>query len=78
MCELWSRGERVACGAVTEDTRVTFRSSTAQVNIFIQMSAEMWEFDNYGDLYFEKAVGGFLVDLFSQWKVAHILFALLI
>ena len=28
----------------------------------------MWEFDNYGDLYFEKAVDGFLVDLFSQWK----------
>ena len=33
------------------------------------MSSEMWEFDNYGDLYFEKAVCGFLVDLFSQWQV---------
>ena len=29
----------------------------------------MWEFDNYGDLYFEKAIGGFLVELFNQWKV---------
>ncbi len=33
----------------------------------------MWEFDNYGDLYFEKAVQGFLADLFTQWKVwAHL------
>ena len=38
------------------------------MNIFIQMSSEMWDFDNYGDLYFEKAVG-FLGDLFSRWKV---------
>ena len=49
--------------------QITFRSSTAQVNIFIQMSSEMWEFDNYGDLYFEKAAGGFLSDLFELWKV---------
>ena len=36
----------------------------------MQMSSEMWDFDNYGDLYFEKAVG-FLGDLFSRWKVRH-------
>jgi hypothetical protein len=89
--ELWSKGDKVACGYVTDDTRVcplfcafmlcfvcyyycfwfqvTFRSMTAQVNIFIQMSCEMWEFDNYGDLYFEKTVDGCLVDLFNNWKV---------
>ena len=48
---------------------VTFRSSTAQINIFIQMSTEMWQFDNYGDLFFEKFLQGFIVDLFSLWKV---------
>jgi hypothetical protein len=25
------------------------------VYLFIQMSSEMWDFDMYGDLYFEKA-----------------------
>ncbi len=29
----------------------------------------MWEFDVRGDLYFEKAVNGFLNDLFAKWKV---------
>ena len=29
----------------------------------------MWDFDINGDLYFEKAVNGFLTDLFAKWKV---------
>ena len=46
--ELWSRGERVMCGAVNDDTRVAFRSSTAMVYMFLQMSSEMWDFDTNG------------------------------
>ncbi|XP_066249180.1 GATOR complex protein Iml1 isoform X1 [Euwallacea similis] len=66
--EMWSQGERVACGVITGDTKIVFRSSTAMVYIFLQMSSEMWDFDIYGDLYFEKAVNGFLSDLFMKWK----------
>ncbi len=28
----------------------------------------MWDFDIHGDLYFEKAVNGFLTELFAKWK----------
>ncbi|XP_055373672.1 GATOR complex protein Iml1 isoform X2 [Condylostylus longicornis] len=66
--EMWSQGERVTCGVISEDTKVVFRSSTSGVYLFIQMSSEMWDFDIYGDLYFEKAVNGFLSDLFMKWK----------
>lgn len=38
------------------------------VYLFLQMSKEMWEFDIHGDLYFEKAVNGFLTELFAKWK----------
>ena len=38
------------------------------VYLFIQMSSEMWDFDMYGDLYFEKAVNGFLYEMFSKWQ----------
>ena len=31
----------------------------------------MWEFDINGDLYFEKAINGFLTDLFAKWKVCY-------
>ncbi|XP_071445788.1 GATOR complex protein Iml1 isoform X2 [Hetaerina americana] len=66
--EMWSMGDRVACGVITDDTKVVFRSSTSMVYLFIQMSSEMWDFDIYGDLYFEKAVNGFLAELFQKWK----------
>ena len=38
------------------------------VYLFIQMSSEMWDFDMYGDLYFEKAVNGFLYEMCSKWQ----------
>lgn len=68
---MWSQGDRVACGVITEDTKIVFRSSTSMVYLFIQMSSEMWDFDIHGDLYFEKAVNGFLADLFAKWKVCY-------
>ncbi|XP_026474994.1 GATOR complex protein DEPDC5 isoform X3 [Ctenocephalides felis] len=66
--EMWGQGERVACGVIGEETKVVFRSSTSMVYLFIQMSSEMWDFDIHGDLYFEKAINGFLADLFMKWK----------
>lgn len=66
--EMWSQGERVSCGVITEDTKIVFRSSTSMVYLFLQMSSEMWDFDIHGDLYFEKAVNGFLTELFHKWK----------
>lgn len=75
--EMWSQGDRVACGVITEDTKIVFRSSTSMVYLFIQMSSEMWDFDIHGDLYFEKAVNGFLADLFAKWKVCNYFFIIL-
>ncbi|KAL1140271.1 hypothetical protein AAG570_000203, partial [Ranatra chinensis] len=66
--EMWSKGDRVACGVIKETTKVVFRSSSGMVHLFLQMSSEMWDFDIHGDLYFEKAVNGFMADLFQKWK----------
>lgn len=66
--EMWAKGDRVACGVISANTKVVFRSNTSMVYLFIQMSSEMWDFDIHGDLYFEKAVNGFLLDLFQRWK----------
>lgn len=66
--EMWAQGDRVACGVIAAETKVVFRSSTSMVYLFLQMSSEMWDFDIHGDLYFEKAVNGFLTDLFLKWK----------
>ncbi|CAH8620048.1 unnamed protein product [Dicrocoelium dendriticum] len=54
--ELWRKGEKYSCGFVGPATRAVFRSLTALVQVFIQLSEEMWSFDEHGDLYFEKAL----------------------
>ena len=66
--EMWGQGERLACGYVNQDTKVVFRSTSAMIYIFIQMASEMWDFDTHGDLYFEKAVNGFLYEMFKKWQ----------
>ncbi|CAF3911665.1 unnamed protein product [Adineta steineri] len=59
---------RVSSGYITKDTKIVFRSLSACCTIFLQMSKEMWDFDHQGDTYYEKAVDGFLFDLFTRWK----------
>ncbi|CAL8069644.1 unnamed protein product [Calicophoron daubneyi] len=63
--ELWRKGERYSCGFVGPKTKIIFRSSTAVIHVFIQLSHEMWQFDEHGDLYFEKALK-FLTKLFLR------------
>lgn len=69
--EMWQRGVRMASGYIGEETKVVFRSASSMVYLFLQMSSEMWDYDINGDLYFEKAVKGFLADLFTKWKVSR-------
>ncbi|XP_068748692.1 GATOR1 complex protein DEPDC5-like [Montipora capricornis] len=66
--EIWCKGEKVSCGVISKDTRVIFRSCSSKLYLFIQMSKEMWDFDFNGDLFFEKAINGFLYELFTKWK----------
>ncbi|KAJ3178712.1 vacuolar membrane-associated protein iml1 [Gaertneriomyces sp. JEL0708] len=65
-------GKETSCGYIVPATRVIFRSETAKYFIFIQMSKEMWDFDEDGELYFEKCVHGFLPELFSKWKTTGV------
>jgi len=58
--EMWANSMKTKCGFITDNTNFVLRSYTAKVYLFIQMSAEMWEYDAYGYLQFERAVNGFL------------------
>jgi hypothetical protein len=51
----------VASGCITENTKFIFRSRSAKMILFFQMSKEMWDFADDGDLYFEKAVSFLLI-----------------
>ena len=51
---------KACCGYISDSTNFVLRSYTAKVYVFIQMSSEMWEYDAYGYLQFERASDGFL------------------
>ena len=62
------KGVSVPCAFITPATRTIFRSASAKFFIFIQMSREMFSFEEDGELFYEKCVYGFLPELFRQWK----------
>lgn len=68
ICEIWAQGDKVTSGYVDDETKIVFRSASSLVYLFIQMSSEMWDYDINGDLYYEKAINGFLTDLFETWR----------
>jgi hypothetical protein len=67
--ELLRKGKPVRSGFVTRDTKFVFRSRSAKFYLLIQMSSEMWDFAEDGELYFEK-VNLFLRSMFSKWKAS--------
>ncbi|KAF9375803.1 vacuolar membrane-associated protein iml1 [Podila verticillata] len=66
--EIYVGNQSVPSGYITSDTRIIFRSESAKYFIFIQMSREMWEFDEDGEIFFERVIFGFLPNLFARWR----------
>ncbi|EEB05797.1 DEP domain-containing protein [Schizosaccharomyces japonicus yFS275] len=65
---IWRDGQKRTSAYYSSKTKPIFRSESANFLIFIQMSSEMWHFEEDGELNFNKAIDGFLPDLFSAWK----------
>eukprot|EP01134_Creolimax_fragrantissima_P002687 CFRG2687T1 len=67
--ELWAGGKQVMCGRIDVNTKIVFRSGSSQVFILIQISPEMFGAEEEsGLLMYEKAVDGFLAELFERWS----------
>lgn len=61
-------GQNVDCGVVGADTKLILRSRSSRIFWLIQMSTEMWEFDENGEIYYEKLLNRFIRVLFDKWK----------
>ncbi|KAL9648538.1 hypothetical protein ABK040_012652 [Willaertia magna] len=49
-------------------TKISFRSRSAVIYWLFQMSKEMWEYDEFGNLYFERVINGFIKTVFDKWR----------
>lgn len=64
---LFRGGKRKFSGYIGDDTRFVFRSDSARILIFIQMSSEMWNFDESGDIMFHRLVNSFIPEMLHRW-----------
>ncbi|PWN42538.1 hypothetical protein IE81DRAFT_313369 [Ceraceosorus guamensis] len=66
---IFIKEKKVTSGYIAPHTRTIYRSESAKYNLLIQLAKEMWEFDEDGELYYEKAISGFIPELVRKWKM---------
>jgi hypothetical protein len=67
--QLLVNGQHVSSGVITKDTKWIFRSRSAKLTWLIQLSEEMWDCADDGELYHEKVVNGLVKVILDQWQV---------
>ncbi|KAJ2741700.1 vacuolar membrane-associated protein iml1, partial [Coemansia sp. BCRC 34301] len=65
---IYKDGCQIPCGYIDSQTQPIFRSESGRFIIFIQMSEEMWAYQEDGTLCFEKAANYFMAELFRRWN----------
>ena len=67
--ELLISNINVGSGVIGENTRFVFRSKSARLTWLIQISQELWDCADDGQLYVEKIVSGLMKVILEQWKL---------
>ena len=58
--EISMRGHKVSSAYIGAQTRIVYRSESSRMVWFIQMSAEMWHFEETGQVIFHKMINSLL------------------
>lgn len=61
----------VLCGLVTDATKLVFRSKSAHITVLLQLSSEMWDFADDGDLHMERVWSCLVVPPWFSWAVTE-------
>ncbi|KAF0688326.1 Aste57867_20038 [Aphanomyces stellatus] len=69
---LLAKHENVLCGVMGTDTKLILRSRSSRIFWIIQMSTEMWDFADDGEMYFEKLVQRLVRSLVAKWHEASV------
>lgn len=66
--KIYKNGHKFYSGYIGKNTKVVFRSDSARLVVFIQISSEMWHFEESGQQMFHKLVNSFFPKAFQRWK----------
>ncbi|CAI4044051.1 hypothetical protein SKDZ_10G3340 [Saccharomyces kudriavzevii ZP591] len=65
---IYRNGKKIFSGYIAEQTRIIFRSESARLIFLIQITDEMWNFEETGEQLFQKMVNSFFPKIFKKWK----------
>ncbi|QRG38493.1 hypothetical protein FDK38_002903 [Candidozyma auris] len=60
-------GRKLFSGYVSKKTNIIFRSESAKLIFLVQMSREMWHFEENGEIMFHKLVNTLFPKIFKNW-----------
>ncbi|RCK60505.1 Vacuolar membrane-associated protein IML1 [Candida viswanathii] len=64
----YKNGKNVFSGYIGKDTKIIYRSESAKLTVFIQLSREMWHFEEDGEIMFHKLVNNLFPEIFRRWR----------
>ncbi|SCV99331.1 LAFE_0A00804g1_1 [Lachancea fermentati] len=65
---IYRDGKKLLSGYIGENTRIIFRSESARLIFLIQITDEMWHFEENGEIMFHKVVNSLFPKIFKKWK----------
>lgn len=65
---IYKNGKEIISGYVSPQTKVVYRSKSAKVVLLIQLSREMWNFEETGEILFHKLVNTLFPKIFRNWR----------
>lgn len=65
---LFKDGKKLSSGYIGANTSVVFRSESAKLLFLVQLSREMWHFEENGEIMFHKLVNTLFPMIFKKWR----------
>lgn len=65
---LYREGRSVFSGYIGVSTNIIFRSESAKLVFLVQLSREMWHFEENGEIMFHKLINALFPKIFKKWR----------
>lgn len=65
---LYKDGRPILSGYIGVTTNIIFRSESAKLVFLVQLSREMWNFEENGEIMFHKLVNSLFPKIFKKWR----------
>lgn len=68
---IFKDGRKLFSGYIGPSTNVIFRSESAKLVFLVQLSREMWNFEENGEIMFHKLVNTLFPKIFKKWRTSN-------